>query len=86
MLLSFAPPKEPRKAEPDELGAAKVTKEKVAGKANRDCFSPFAQGHFPLQKTATVRTFWLRRAHPDFIGIRFRFAPHRAGGRKMNFL
>jgi hypothetical protein len=35
----------------------KVTKEKESGKDNRICFSPFAQSHFPLQKTEAVRTF-----------------------------
>ncbi|MFN8211984.1 MAG: hypothetical protein U0T33_13600 [Bacteroidales bacterium] len=35
----------------------KGTKEKEAGKDNRFCFSPFAPGPFPLQKTETVRTF-----------------------------
>jgi len=57
LLLSFAPPKEPRNAKRDELDEVKVTKEKESGKDNLSLFVRPLHRPLPATKQAEVRAF-----------------------------
>jgi len=62
----------------------KVTKEKEPGKDNRSCFSPFARGHFPLQKTGHgSHLFRFAFAHSKGIDCLQRV---KKGGRSIHLL